>query len=303
VKNHTSMDHSSTQKKQIVGIVLLVIAMLIVPIMDAIAKSLSDQYSIMQLVWARFFFHFIVIAPLALWRHGPKSFITERPVLQTTRGLLLLACTACFWGSIKFIPLANAIAIIFFDAVILVALSALFLKEKIPTNRWLASGFGLIGVLMIVRPGLDGFHWASLLALAAATFFALYILSTRFLAGQAPPLVTLSYQSVGGFVVMTLLIPWFWITPTYTDFILMVTMALTGAMGHLLLIRSFEFAEASLLAPYLYTEIIMQAVLGYWIFGDLPDTWAWAGIAVIISVGIFLSLVSTTNSASTQKLP
>lgn len=303
MKNHTSMDHSSTQKKQIVGIVLLVIAMLIVPIMDAIAKSLSDQYSIMQLVWARFFFHFIVIAPLALWRHGSKSFITERPVLQTTRGLLLLACTACFWGSIKFIPLANAIAIIFFDAVILVALSALFLKEKIPTNRWLASGFGLIGVLMIVRPGLDGFHWASLLALAAATFFSLYILSTRFLAGQAPPLVTLSYQSVGGFVVMTLLIPWFWITPTYTDFILMVTMALTGAMGHLLLIRSFEFAEASLLAPYLYTEIIMQAVLGYWIFGDLPDTWAWAGIAVIISVGIFLSLVSTTNSASTQKLP
>ena len=102
---------------------------------------------------------------------------------------------------------------------------------------------------------------------------------------------------------MTLLVPFVWITPTYTDFILMVTMALTGAMGHLLLIRSFEYAEASLLAPYLYTEIIMQAILGYWFFGDLPDAWAWAGITVIISVGIFLSLVNTTNSVSTRKLP
>jgi len=279
-------------QKPILGITLLILAMFLVPFMDAIAKLLSTRYPVLQLVWSRFFFHFILIAPLVLWRHGPKSFVTEKPVLQISRGLLLLGCTACFWAAIKFIPLADAIAIIFFDAVIVVGLSAFILKEKVPINRWFASGLGLIGVLMIVRPGFEEFHWASLLALAASTFFALYILSTRFLAGKAPPLVTLSYQSVGGFVVMTAIVPFVWVTPTQTDFILMIALALIGAVGHLLLIRAFEFSEASLLAPYLYTEIIMQAVLGYWLFGDLPDTWAWIGILLIIGVGVFLSIVT-----------
>ena len=290
-KHSINMQPTPSQKP-ILGIILLILAMLLVPFMDAIAKSLSSQYPVLQLDWSRFFFHFVFIAPLVLWRHGPKSLVTEKPLLQISRGLLLLACTACFWGAIKFIPLADAIAIIFFDAVIVVGLSVFVLKEQVPKNRWLASGLGLVGVLMIVRPGFEEFHWASLLALAASTFFALYILSTRFLAGKAPPLVTLSYQSVGGFVVMTAIVPFVWVTPTQTDFILMIALALIGAIGHLLLIRAFEYAEASLLAPYLYTEIIMQAVLGYWLFGDLPDTWAWVGIFLIMGVGIFLSIAT-----------
>ena len=285
------MPYLPSQKPPL-GIILLVLAMLIVPIMDATAKFLSSEYPVLQLVWARFFFHFLLIAPLALWRHGSNALFPEKPLLQISRGFLILLCTACFWGSIKFIPLANAIAILFFHAVIVVGLSVLILKEQVPKNRWLASGLGLVAVLMIVRPGFEEFHWASLLALAASTFFALYILSTRFLAGKAFPLVTLSYQSLGGFVIMTAIVPFVWVTPTQTDLILMVAMALIGAVGHLLLIRAFEFAEASLLAPYLYTEMIMQAVLGYWFFGDVPDTWAWVGILLIISVGIFLSLTN-----------
>jgi len=288
-------------QKPTLGIILLVLAMLIVPFMDATAKVLSSEYPVLQLVWARFFFHFLLIAPLALWRHGSNALFPEKPLLQISRGFLILLCTACFWGSIKFIPLANAIAILFFHAVIVVGLSVLILKEQVPKNRWLASGLGLFAVLMIVRPGFEEFHWASLLALAASTFFALYILSTRFLAGKALPLVTLSYQSLGGFVIMTAIVPFVWVTPTQTDLILMVTMASIGAAGHLLLIRAFEFAEASLLAPYLYTEMIMQAVLGYWFFGDLPDTWAWVGILLIISVGIFLSLANKATQNSSEK--
>ena len=288
-------------QKPALGIILLVLAMLIVPFMDATAKVLSSEYPVLQLVWARFFFHFLLIAPLALWRHGSNALFPEKPLFQISRGFLILLCTACFWGSIKFIPLANAIAILFFHAVIVVGLSVLILKEQVPKNRWLASGLGLVAVLMIVRPGFEEFHWASLLALAASTFFALYILSTRFLAGKALPLVTLSYQSLGGFVIMTAIVPFVWVTPTQTDLILMVAMALIGAAGHLLLIRAFEFAEASLLAPYLYTEMIMQAVLGYWFFGDLPDTWAWVGILLIISVGIFLSLANKKTQNPNEK--
>jgi len=266
--------------------------------MDAIAKLLSARYPVLQLVWARFFFHFVLIAPIALWRHGPTSFVTEKPALQVGRGLFLLAATACFFTAIKFIPLTDAIALIFFDAVIVLVLAALFMRERVALSQWVAAALGLIGVLMVVRPGFETFHWASLLALVAAVFFALYLLSTRLLTGKALPLVTLSYQSVGGFVLMSAVMPFVWVEPTPIDLVLMAAIGLSGAAGHLLLIRAFEFADVSLLAPYLYTEIIMQAVLGYWLFGDIPDTWAWLGITLIIAVGIFLSVVARQTAGS-----
>ena len=243
-----------------------------------------------SLVWARFFFHFLVVTPLALWRHSPIGFVTKQPFLQVGRGLFLLAATVCFWAAIKYIPLADAIALLFFDAVIIVALSALVLRERVETSRWVAAGVGLIGVLMIIRPGFEAFHWASLLALAAAVFFSAFFLSNRVLTGEVAPLVALSYQSVGGFLVMTAIMPFIWVTPTAADLALMLAIGLIGATGHLLLIRAFEHADASLLAPYLYAEIIMQVVLGYWLFNDLPGSWTWLGIALIIIVGIFLSI-------------
>ena len=287
-----------------IGIALIVTAMLVVPFMDAIAKLLSVRYPILQLVWARFFFQFLVVTPLAFWRHGPTAFVTKQPFLQVGRGLFLLGATVCFWAAIKYIPLADAIALLFFDAVIIVALSALVLREQVPASRWFAAGLGLIGVLMIVRPGFEAFHWASLLALAASVFFSMFILSNRLLAREVAPLVGLSYQSVGGFLVMTATIPFVWVVPTTTDLTLMLAIGLTGAVGHMLLIRAFEFADASLLAPYLYAEIIMQVVLGYWLFNDLPDVWAWLGIVLIIIVGIFLSLADRKTSRSdNQPIP
>ena len=287
-----------------IGIALIVTAMLVVPFMDAIAKLLSARYPILQLVWARFFFHFLVVTPLALWRHSPIGFVTKQPFLQVGRGLFLLAATVCFWAAIKYIPLADAIALLFFDAVIIVALSALVLREQVQASRWLAAGVGLIGVLMIVRPGFETFHWASLLALAASVFFSVFFLSNRLLAGEVAPLVALSYQSVGGFLVMTAIMPFIWVTPTATDLALMLAIGLIGATGHMLLIRAFEYADASLLAPYLYAEIIMQVVLGYWLFNDLPGSWAWLGIALIIIVGIFLSIAAKEASRSdNQPIP
>ena len=287
-----------------IGIALIVTAMLVVPFMDAIAKLLSAQYPVLQLVWARFFFQFLVVTPLALWRHSPIGFVTKQPFLQVGRGLFLLAATVCFWAAIKYIPLADAIALLFFDAVIIVSLSALVLRERVQTSRWVAAGVGLIGVLMIVRPGFEAFHWASLLALAAAVFFSAFFLSNRVLAGEVVPLVALSYQSVGGFLVMTAIMPFIWVTPTATDLALMLAIGLIGATGHLLLIRAFEHADASLLAPYLYAEIIMQVVLGYWLFNDLPGSWTWLGIALIIIVGIFLSIAQKKASRSdNQPIP
>jgi len=272
------------------GIALMVGAMMVVPFMDALAKLLSSRYPVLQLVWARFFFHFLLVLPIALWRHGGSVLAAPPPTLQIGRGLCLMGATICFFGAIRTIPLADAIALIFFDAVIIVILSAVLLKEKVPPGRLVASVIGLSGVLLIVQPGFGNFQWASLLALAAAFFFALYFLSTRYLSGNTPPLVMLAWQGVGGFVVMSALVPLVWVSPTPADLAMMGALGVIGASGHLLLIRAFEYAEASLLAPFLYTEIIMQVLLGYWLFGDIPNRWAVSGIALIIGVGVYLSL-------------
>ena len=272
------------------GIALMVGAMMVVPFMDALAKLLSSRYPVLQLVWARFFFHFLLVLPIALWRHGGGVLAAPAPALQVGRGLCLMGATICFFAAIRTIPLADAIALIFFDAVIIVILSAVLLHERVPPGRIVASVIGLSGVLLIVQPGFGNFQWASLLALAAAFFFALYFLSTRYLSGNTPPLVMLAWQGVGGFVVMSALVPLVWVSPTPADLAMMGALGVIGASGHLLLIRAFEYAEASLLAPFLYTEIIMQVLLGYWLFGDIPNRWAVAGIALIIGVGVYLSL-------------
>ena len=263
---------------------------MVVPFMDALAKLLSSRYPVLQLVWARFFFHFLLVLPIALWRHGGSVLVAPRPVLQVGRGLCLMGATLFFFAAIRTIPLADAIALVFFDAVIVVILSGLLLHERVPLGRWVAATLGLAGVVLIVQPGFVDFQWASLLALAAALFFALYFLSTRLLSGNTPPLVMLAWQGVGGFVLMSVLVPFVWVPPTLTDLVMMVALGVIGAIGHLLLIRAFEYAEASLLAPFLYTEIIMQVLLGYWLFGDIPNAWAFAGIALIIGVGLHLSL-------------
>ncbi|MGA0343030.1 MAG: DMT family transporter [Arenicellales bacterium] len=278
------------RSKSSVGIALMIGAMMIVPFMDALAKLLSSRYPVLQLVWARFFFHFLLVFPIAWVRHRGHVFRAPRPVLQIGRGLCLMGATLCFFGAIRTIPLADAIALIFFDAVLVVLLSALLLNERVPTGRAIASVLGLVGVVLIVQPGFGNFQWESLLALAAAFFFALYFLSTRLLSGNTPPIVMLAWQGAGGFVVMSVLVPFIWVTPSALDLGLMMALGMIGAAGHLLLIRAFEYAEASLLAPFLYTEIVMQVLLGYWLFGDLPNRWAVGGIAIIVAVGVYLSL-------------
>lgn len=272
------------------GALLLIAAWQIIPFMDAIAKHLSAVYPIVQLVWARFFFHFIIVVPVLLWRHGPRSLLAERPILQIGRGFFLLMATFTFFWSIKYIPLATAVSLIFIEPIILTVLAARFLGEQVSISRWLAVLTGFLAVLIIIRPGFEGFHWASLLAIGAAISFACFLLSTRMLAGTTPPLVTLVYQSICGLVVTSAILPFVWVTPDLTTLALMITLGAVAALSHFLLITAFEHAEASHLAPLSYTEIIMATILGYWWFGDLPDLWSWVGMAMIIATALYVSM-------------
>ena len=276
--------------RPLTGILMMVGAMFLVPVMDGIAKHLSADYGTLQVVWARYFFHFVFLLPFVLWRYGRAAFAPSRPVMQVLRGGLLLASTALFFAAIARMPLADAISLVFVYPMVVTLLSALILREAVGPRRWTAVIVGFLGALIVIRPGLGVIGGGGLLALAAGSGYALYILATRKLAGSAPPLVTLAFTALLGCVVTSLAVPFAWITPDATDLAWMAAMGLIAAAGHFLIIRSFEYASASLLAPYGYSEIIMATIIGFFVFGDFPDAWSWLGIAVIVASGLYISV-------------
>lgn len=268
----------------------MVAGVMLVPLVDAGTKLLSVRYSILQLLWVRFFFPFWFIMVITVWRHGTKCFVIGRPVPLLVRGVLWLGSNICFATAIKFIPLAEGMALLFFSSVILIVLSWLVLSEPIQLDRWVASGLGLVAILMIIRPGFSDFNSSGLLALGAAGLFALYLLSTRLLSRSEPPLVLMSYQLAGALLLLTPALPFIWEEVLAGDIILMFAASMGNIIGHLMIIRAFSHADVSVLAPFLYFEIIMQIVLGYALFGDFPSAWTWGGIVLIVAVGVYVAL-------------
>jgi drug/metabolite transporter (DMT)-like permease len=276
--------------RALTGILLLVCAMMLVPMMDGLAKALSADFSTPQVVWGRYFFHFAFLLPLVLWRYGRGALLPRRPVTQVVRGGLLLGSTVLFFGAIRSMPLADAIALIFVYPFVVTALSPLLLGETVGIRRWSAVLVGFAGALIVIRPGLGVFQWSALLAVSAGTLYALYVIATRKLAGSSPPLVTLAYSALVGAVVMSAVVPAFWLPPAPRDWAMMALMGLIGAVGHFLLIKAYEQAPASLLSPYGYSEMVMAVVVGFVAFGDFPDAGTWLGVAVIIASGVYIAV-------------
>lgn len=272
------------------GILLMLAAMAVVPLMDGVAKHLSASFSVFQVVWARYFFHLLILLPVVLWRHGASALLLRNPWLQIVRGGFLLSSTVLFFGAIAVMPIADALALVFVAPLVVTALSPFFLGERVGPRRWAAVSIGFIGVLVIVRPGMSAFHPGMLLALGAGTVYAFYSLATRKLSGSAPPLVTLVYTALLGALVTSAAVPAVWTPPGTKDLLWMILMGALAAGGHFLVIKSFEHAEASLLAPLGYSEIIMATVVGYLAFGDFPDAWTWFGVAIVIASGVYVSL-------------
>ena len=267
---------------------LMVVGFSLVPGMDAIAKYLTGELSVFQLAWARFVFHFMFVFPVVWWRHRQELW-PRRPGLQLARGTLQLAATLLFFAAIAHVPIADALALLFVYPLIVTALSPVLLGEHVRRSQWLAIVVGLAGVLLILRPGTGAFHWAGTFALAASVCFALYMIITRKVAGTSPPLVTLVYSAPVGATVLTLGAPWFWTPPRPSHWALMILMGLLAACGHFAIVKAFELAPASRIAPFGYVEIVAATALGYVIFGDLPDAWTFVGIGVICAAGVLVT--------------
>lgn len=277
-------------RQRLRAILLLLGAMAILPMMDAIAKHLSHEMSLWQITWARFAFHVLWLAPVFLARHRIRELLPAQPGLQILRGLCLMASTFLFFGGVAFMPIADTLALSFVSPLTVTLLSPFLLGEKVGVRRLSAVAVGLLGALVIIRPGLSVFQPAALFGISTGLVYAFYVIITRKLAGKAPALVTLVYTALLGMAATSVIVPFFWVPPTLEQWGLMAALGAIAALGHYLVIMAYERGEASMLSPFSYAEMIGAVTVGYLAFGDFPDRWTWAGIAILIGSGIYISI-------------
>jgi len=270
------------------GPILNLSAWLILPIMDAIAKYLSYSLPILQITWFRFFFS-AVITGIFIYLFSRKSFVRSKNIKsQVLRGILLLTSSLLFFYAISVISLAKALTLAFICPLIVTALSPYFLKERVGRRRWTAVIVGFIGVLLVIRPGIVEFNWASLASLGTGLCYAIYLIVTRSLKDIDNGLLTLLFTSIVGTIVLSLYLPFVWINPSLNQLLLAVNMGFIAALAHGLIIISYNFSDASKLAPLGYFEIIPNIIIGYICFSDLPDKYTILGLLVIIFSGIYV---------------
>ena len=270
------------------AIILNLSAWAVLPFMDTIAKYLSSEISFFQITWARYFFTVFWTLPLMVFFFRKNLKLSENPKLQILRGMTLLSANVCFFYSISVISMAKALTLAFIAPLVTTALSPIILGEKVGLKRWSAVIVGFLGSLVVIRPGLIEFNLATISALGTGFFYGIYLIITRKLHSVDNPLLTLLITGVVGVIISSLFVPIVWINLSQSQWLWLALMGIFACLGHLLLIYSLRYADASKLAPFGYFEIITNIILGYYFFNDFPDIWTFAGLFIIISSGIYI---------------
>ena len=256
--------------------------------MDTIAKYLSSELSFFQITWARYFFTVFWTLPFMFFFFRKNLRWSENPKLQILRGLSLFSANICFFYSISVISMAKALTLAFVAPLVTTAISPFFLNEKVGLRRWAAVLVGFIGCLVVIRPGFLEFNLATIAAVVTGCFYGIYVVITRKLHSTDNPLLTLLLTGIVGAIIASFLVPVVWINPTFTQWSWLALMGIFACLGHILLILSLRYADASKLAPFGYFEIITNIILGYYFFSDFPDKWTFLGLSIIISSGIYI---------------
>jgi drug/metabolite transporter (DMT)-like permease len=263
----------------ILGVTLLFAAM------DTTAKFLTERYDPLFVVWARYAGQAAVTLAL-LAPALPRLARTARPGLQVLRSAFLFTATLLFFAAFARMPLAEVTAIGQTSPILLTALAALVLGERVGPVRWACVGLGFLGALVIVQPGGAAFRWAALLPLAGAFMFAAFNVATRALGRDDGPWTTFFYTGMVGACGATLLLPFVWQAPAPGDLPLLVLVGLLGAGGQAFLIVAMRAAPASHLAPFFYVQLVWAAGFGYLVFGDVPAPTTLLGAAIVVGAGL-----------------
>ena len=273
------------------GVGFLMLGLFIVPLNDALAKILTADLNIMEIVWSRFFGHFVLLVPLVFFLKGKESFINKNTVPQLIRGLLIFGGTALFFLSIKYIPLPNALSLLLIAPIIVVVFSSKFLGENFSFIKLLCCLLGFIGTVLVIQPGLKDFDSSAIYALLSGILYAFYIMYTRKLNFNSPPIISLCFTAIPGALIMTLLIPFFWEhSPSIYQMMLMGSLGPVVIVAHFCIIKGYQFADASVLAPIHYFEIVSNVLISVLYFRDIPSILTSIGILCIISSGIIINI-------------
>ena len=265
------------------------LAWVMLPIMDGFAKYLSSDLPVLQITWARYFFTVAFTLPIMFFFFRKNLVWTDKPKLQLIRGLILLTANVCFFYSISIISLAKALTLAFIAPLIVTAFSPIFLGEKVGFRRWSAVIIGFIGSMVVIRPGFVEINLASLAALGTGVMYGFYLMITRKLSSSDNPLLTLLLTGVVGAIIISFVMPFVWIKPTLNQWSMMAAIGIFACVGHLFIILSLKYADASKLAPFSYFEIVTNIIIGYYFFSDFPDKWTFLGLFIIILSGIYIS--------------
>ena len=270
------------------GIPWIILATFLFVTMDAMIKVLlSDGYSLVQVVWARYFFHVLLLVIILLPRIQKIS-QSENFKLQLFRSILMLLTTSLFFAGLQYVPLAEASSMMLISPLIVTALAMPILKEPVGARRWVSIFIGFFGALIIIRPGSALMSIGILLPAAAAVSYAVYQISTRLLSQEDSTLTTLFYTALVGALFTSIATPFYWIQPSSFAWMLMFGAGFCGGFGHFALIKAFTLSPASVISPYGYLNMIWAILFGFVLFAELPDSWTIAGAAIITGSGLYV---------------
>lgn len=295
---------SSLRSDQTRGIQLMLLGSILLPLMDAAAKYMGETISSGLIVLGRFAFQSLFLLPL-VWStlYLPRG---KELALHFMRSFSIALATVCFFTAIQVMPIADALAIFFVMPLIVTLLAPWILGESVGWRRLLAVVVGLMGAVIIIQPGHAVFGARALLPLVTAVSFAFYLMFTRKLArvgsdshegSGVSPLAMQFYSGLFGSLIMITVIvvmipfdiPMFKLSiPEAWQWRQLILVGFLAAVGHLVITSAFKYADASILAPFQYIELISAALIGWWIFGDIPAVTTWIGSAILVASGLYI---------------
>ena len=284
LKNNVN-DHENTI---LTGILLAILAGFLFVSSDTIVKLAREELPVIMVVWGRFVMHLLLMFLLFPGKKIIPLFKINNPTLIIGRGLLLLTCTCLFFTAIGYIGLAEANSIMFVSPFFVVVLSMPILGEKVGVRRWSAVLVGFIGILIVLRPGFQEVHWAYLLIVACAFFFALFTIITRTLSFTEKATSMWFYTALVGTIGSSAVVWLNWQTPTPSQWLMLLTIGAIGGGSHYIVIKAYHRAAASLLAPFQYIQILWATIYGFLVFNEFPDSWTLVGTAIIIASGFYV---------------
>ena len=282
----TAIDDSADRPA--LGIVLMLAGIAGFAVMDATIKWLTADYPVTQVVALRSWFGLPLLCLLALYEGGLKALRTRRPLVHIGRYTLVLALSFSFFWALSQMKLVDAIAITFAAPILITALSVPILKEAVGLHRWLAISIGFCGVLIMLRPGAGVFQWAALVVLGSAVVYALLMITTRAFKSTESTAALMLYPQLGMSLTGIVFAPLFWVTPSLSDLGLFALAGMFGSVGVVCLTNAFRLAPAATISPFEYTALIWATLLGFLLWGELPDTYTLIGSGIVISSGLYI---------------